>query len=168
MVLCHLTFALTEYYRYTKTFCLAHLNLSLSNSKTPKHCYKNCEEKTVPSYVCNLLLKRCIWQGNDNSGTAWETSWDNSWVLPVLTGFKQVWDRATADCNLGVSSCLFRNPRWTQVNCHWLHLGTVPQTAWQKECSSAGAARHNLSTAMNSPTANMSHLDCVWYSCSCL
>ena len=48
------------------------------------------------------------------------------------------------------------------LKCHWLHLGKVPQTAWQKECSSGGVAQHNLSTAMNSPTTNISHLDCVW------
>lgn len=82
-------------------------------------------------------------------GSSWSSSDGSlSWSsrLPVSAGLKICLKLAVA----------------LSLKCHWLHLGKVPQTAWQKECSSGGVTQHNLSTAMNSPTTNISHLDCVW------
>lgn len=73
----------------------------------------------------------------------------------VLTSFDHLCDSATANCNLGVPSCLSYSKN---------AAGTVPQTVWHKECSLAGAACHNLSTAMKNLTANL----IVFENCSCL
>ena len=82
-------------------------------------------------------------------GSSWSSSDGSlSWSsrLPVSAGLKICLKLAVA----------------LSLKFHWLHLGKVPQTAWQKECSSGGVVQHNLSTVMNSPTTNISHLDCVW------
>ena len=91
---------------------------------------------------------------------------------PVLTGFDRFWPVLRQCYSKLQSRCVKLSVMLSladskivssfSLNCHLLHLGTVPHTPRHKECSSAKAASHNLSAAMNSPTANLNHLDCVW------
>ena len=70
MVSWYLTFALTEYYRYTKTFGLSHLNLSF------------------------LFVLYCLKDAFSSKEMTSLGQPENFWVSPVLTSFDQLWERA--------------------------------------------------------------------------
>ena len=81
MVSWYLTFALTEYYRYTKTFGLAHLNL-------PFCSYFIVREMHL------VVGKWQVWDSLKYSLRQFlsTTSFDRFW--PVLTSFDRLWERA--------------------------------------------------------------------------
>lgn len=78
MVSWYLTFALTEYYRYTKTFGLAHLNLSFL-------FVLYCSRDAFSSREMTILGQPEI---------QLETIFEFHQFWPVLTSFDQLWERA--------------------------------------------------------------------------
>lgn len=74
MVSWYLTFALTECYRYTKTFGLSHLNLSF------------------------LFVLYCLKDAFSSKEMTSLGQPENFWVSPVLTGFDQLWPVVREGC----------------------------------------------------------------------